>query len=146
MLQGLLVLNYPNYVYERYHGTLLLYAIMLIALIFNTILARQLPNIESAILVLHIIGFFAILIPLTVLAPHGSAHDVFAVFSNSGAFQTQGLSFFVGIITSVFAFVGMYGKRRHFGFTNLLIWRQAPMERFTCVKRSKMRQPLFPEA
>ena len=117
MLQGLLVLNYPNYVYERYHGTLLLYAILLVALIFNTILARQLPNVESAMLVLHIIGFFAILIPLTILAPHGSAHDVFAVFSNSGAFRTQGLSFFVGIITSVFAFVGMYGDDSSYPLT-----------------------------
>lgn len=108
MLQGLIVLNYPDYVYERYHGTLLLYAIMLFSLIFNTILAKQLPNVESAMLVLHVIGFFAILIPLTILAPHGSAHDVFAVFSNSGGFQTEGVSFFVGIITSVFAFVGTY--------------------------------------
>lgn len=108
MLQGLIVLDYPSYVYERYHGTLLLYGIMAIVVIFNTILARQLPNVERAMLVLHIIGFFAILIPLTILAPHGTAHDVFAVFSNTGAFQTQGLSFFVGIITSVFAFVGKY--------------------------------------
>lgn len=108
MLQGLIVLDYPSYVYERYHGTLLLYGIMVIVVIFNTILARQLPNVERAMLVLHIVGFFAILIPLTILAPHGTAHDVFAVFSNTGAFQTQGLSFFVGIITAVFAFVGKY--------------------------------------
>ena len=106
MLQGLLVLNYPHYVYQRYHGTLLLYGVMLVAVIFNTFLARQLPNVERAMLVLHIVGFFAILVPLTVLAPHGSAHDVFTVFMNSGEFQSQGLSFFVGIITSVFAFVG----------------------------------------
>lgn len=85
---------------------------MLVALLFNTVLARQLPNVESALLVLHVLGFFAILIPLTILAPHGSAHDVFAVFSNSGAFQTQGLSFFVGIITAVFAFVGMDSRSR----------------------------------
>lgn len=110
LLQGLMVLNYPNYVYERWHGTFLLYAVMIISLIFNTVLAKQLPNVERAMLVLHIIGFFAILIPLVVLAPHGSAHDVFAVFSNSGAFGTQGVSFFVGLVTSVFAFVGMYWK------------------------------------
>ncbi|MCJ1465810.1 hypothetical protein MMC07_004429 [Pseudocyphellaria aurata] len=109
LIQGLIVLNYPNYVFERWHGTLLLYVIMIISLIFNTILARQLPNVERAMLVLHIIGFFAILIPLVVLAPHGSAHDVFAVFSNSGAFATQGVSFFVGLVTSVFAFVGADG-------------------------------------
>ncbi len=108
ILQGLLALNYPNYVFERYHGTLLFYAAMLVALIFNTVLASQLPNVERTLLVLHICGFLAILIPLTVLAPHGSAHAVFTSFSNVGRFETQGLSFFVGIITPVYSFVGMY--------------------------------------
>lgn len=106
MIQGLVVLNYPNYPFERWHGTLIIYGVMLVAVIFNTVLASQLPNVESTILVLHIIGFFAILIPLVVLAPHGSAHDVFALFLNGGGYQTQGLSFFVGVTGAVFAFVG----------------------------------------
>ena len=106
IIQGLLVLNYPDYEFKRYHGTLLLYVVIAVGVIFNTVLAKYLPMVENLILVLHIVGFFAILIPLTVLAPHGSARDVFTTFSNSGAFETQGLSFFVGIITSVFAFVG----------------------------------------
>lgn len=106
IIQGLLVLNYPDYEFKRYHGTLLLYAVLAIAFIFNTILAKQLPKVESAMLIVHVVGFFAILVPLAILAPHGSARDVFATFSNSGAFKTEGVSFFVGIITSVFAFVG----------------------------------------
>lgn len=106
MIQGLVVLNYPDYPFERWHGTLIFYGVMLVAVIFNTVLASQLPNVESTILVLHIVGFFAILIPLVVLAPHGSAHDVFALFLNGGGYQTQGLSFFVGVTGAVFAFVG----------------------------------------
>lgn len=108
MIQGLAVLNYPDYSYERWHGTLIFYAIMLLATIFNTVLASQLPLIESTILVIHIIGFFALLIPLVVLAPHGTAHDVFAQFLNGGGYKTQGLSFFVGVTGAVFAFVGTY--------------------------------------
>lgn len=41
------------------------------------------------------------------LAPaKASAHDVFTVFSNGGAWPTQGLSFFVGLIGNVFAMFG----------------------------------------
>ena len=45
---------------------------------------------------------------LVQLAPQkASAHDVFTVFSNSGGWSSQGLSFFVGLIGTVFA---MFGK------------------------------------
>lgn len=113
-IQGLIVLNYPNYTFERWHGTLLLYAILLIAVIFNTGLASHLPKLERLILVLHILGFFAVLIPLVKLAPHNSAHDVFALFLNGGSFQTQALSFFVGTTATVFAFIGKLPKSLSF--------------------------------
>lgn len=144
MVQGLLVLNYPEYEFERYHGTLLLYAVLAVGVIFNTVLATLLPMVESIILVLHTVGFFAIMIPLTVLAPHNSAHDVFATFSNNGAFKTQGLSFFVGIITSVFAFVGkQYDMCLAVVLELNILVLQVPMAQSTCARKSKMRQPLF---
>jgi hypothetical protein len=64
------------------------------------------------ILCLHILGFFAILIPLVYLAPHGTAKDVFATFINGGGWSTNGVSFFVGLITSVFSFLGMRPSKR----------------------------------
>ena len=106
IIQGLLVLNYPNYVFERYQGTLLLYAVMALAVFFNTYLAKHLPKVEGAILIIHVVGFFAILITMTYLAPHGSPKDVFATFLKDGGYESMGLSFFVGIITTVFAFLG----------------------------------------
>ena len=57
-------------------------------------------------MVLHILGFFAILIPLLVLGPQGNAKEIFTTFMNLGGWQTQGLSFCIGIMGSVFAFVG----------------------------------------
>jgi choline transport protein len=58
MIQGLLVLNYPQYIFERWHGTLLLYSLLAIGLLVNTWLARLLPNIEVLVLAIHVIGFF----------------------------------------------------------------------------------------
>lgn len=109
MIQGLIVLNYPDtYNFQRWHGTLLLYAVILIALFFNTVLAAQLPKVEGAVLIIHIVGFFGILITLIYLAPHGTPHDVFVKYLTIGGYN-PGLSFFVGLITTVFAFLGADG-------------------------------------
>lgn len=77
-----------------------------VSLFFNTYLVKQLPRIEGLILIIHVAGFFGVLIPLVYLAPHGKASDVFTVFENGGEWSTQGLSFFVGIVTGVYAFLG----------------------------------------
>lgn len=108
MIQGLLVLNYPDYDFQRWHGTLLLWAVTLFATFFNTYLATHLPKVEGAVLILHIVGFFGILITLTYLAPHGTPQDVFATYLTLGGYS-PGLSFFVGLITTVFAFLGADG-------------------------------------
>lgn len=75
---------------------------------FNTYLAKQLPKVEGAVLIVHIVGFFGVLITLVYLAPHGNAHDVFVLYLNNGGYD-KGTSFFVGLITTVFAFVGADG-------------------------------------
>lgn len=51
--QGLLVLNYADYVPTRWQGTLLMYACLLVVVMVNTIGARFLPKVEHAVLVLH---------------------------------------------------------------------------------------------
>src|SRR5947207_848467 len=89
MIQGLVVLNQESYVYERWHGTLLFYAIIAVSLFINTYLARVLPTIESTILVLHVLGFFAILITLVYLAPTKSAREVFANFEYSAGWSSD---------------------------------------------------------
>lgn len=106
MIQGLLVLNYEDYDFQRWHGTLLFYAILGLSLLINTYLARLLPKIEAMVLVVHTIGFFCILIPLVYLGPRGSVRDVFATFVNKGGWRSNGLSFFVGVSTSMYSFIG----------------------------------------
>jgi choline transport protein len=106
MIQGIVIQNFPNYVPTRWQGTLIFYAVITFIVFINTFLARWLPRIEGMILCLHILGFFGILIPLVYLAPHGNASDVFATFINGGGWATDGTSFLVGLITSVFSFLG----------------------------------------
>lgn len=100
------MLNYPDYGFQRWHGTLLHIAIVLVALFVNTITKPLLPVIELILLALHVVSFFALMIPLIVRAPHASAKEVFATFYNGGGWSTDGLSFFVGLTATMFAFVG----------------------------------------
>ena len=113
IIQGLLVLNDSGYKFARWHGTLLFYAIISVSLFINTCLARLLPKIEAMVLVIHVAGFVCILVPLIYLAPHGSAKDVFTNFNNGGGWDTEALSFFVGVPTTMFAFIGMSNNFGH---------------------------------
>ena len=108
LIQGLIVLNNPTYNPQSWQGTLLFWAAIFVSVIFNTVISSVLPQVESLILVIHVLGFFAILIPLVYLAPHGSASEVFTLFLNTGNWPTQGLSFFVGLIGLVFSLLGMF--------------------------------------
>ena len=106
MVQGLVKLNHPDYALQRWHGTLIFYAVVFFSLFINTYLARILPEIEALVLLFHVMGYFAILVPLVYLAPHGSARSVFAEFTNDGGWSPKPLSFFIGTSTGMFSFIG----------------------------------------
>ncbi len=108
-IQGLLVLNNASYVFERWHGTLLVIAVSCFSVIFNTVAAKQLPMVEGLVLILHVFGFFAILIPLWVLAPRTPTSVVFTQFSNNGGWPSVGLSCLIGLLSPVFTLLGQWG-------------------------------------
>ncbi len=107
ILQGLIILGNDNYEPHPWHGTLLCWAVLAVAVFINTVVSSLLPMIEGIILVLHVLGFFAVLIPLVYLAPHGSTASIFRTVLNEGGWPTQGLSFCVGFIGNVTTFVSI---------------------------------------
>ena len=106
ILQGLIILDNENYQSHEWHGTLLCWLVLAVAVFINTVVSGLLPMIEGLILVLHVLGFFAVLIPLVYLAPHGDAASVFKTALNGGEWPTRGLSYCVGFIGNVATFVG----------------------------------------
>ncbi|KAK5123749.1 hypothetical protein LTR85_002385 [Meristemomyces frigidus] len=105
-IQGLLVLNYEWYVYERYHGTLFVIAVALFALLFNTFLAKNLALVEGLILVLHIFGFFGIEVPLWVLTPTAPSSQVWTQSVDYGGWGNNGLSSLVGVLAGILPLLG----------------------------------------
>ena len=104
-IQGLLVLNYESYVYERWHGTLLVIAVVTFAVLFNTFAAKQLPTMEVLLLVFHVCGFVAVLVPMLVLSKKSSSKVVWTEFFDSG-WGSFGTSTLVGIIANVIPLLG----------------------------------------
>ena len=110
LVQGLIEVADPSYKPHLWHATLLLYATLAVSILTTTVFGTVLPKLESILLVFYVLGFFAVLIPLVVLAPHGTARDVFATFMNNGGWSSQGLSFFVGLYGNAFAFLGTHSQ------------------------------------
>ena len=78
---------------------------MIIAVAFcvsmiNIFGAKQLPLFEGIILFVHVVGFFAILIPLWVVAPKAPASEVFGSFSNFGGWPSVGAACVIGQLTA----------------------------------------------
>ncbi|KAL5121435.1 hypothetical protein ACEQ8H_000506 [Pleosporales sp. CAS-2024a] len=110
VLQGLVINSQTSYKPERWHGTLLVFALIAVALLFNTFLFKVLPQIETAVLVLHIVLFVIFLLVITVMSPTKRSNaQVWTLFLSEGGYKSQGLSFFVGLITPLFAFSGADG-------------------------------------
>lgn len=61
---------------------------------------------EGALLFFDILGLFAVLIPLWVLAPKVSAVDALTTFENGGGWVSIPAACVVGILTPAGAFIG----------------------------------------
>ena len=68
MILALAQLNNPSYTPALWQGTMVYWGVMAVAIFINTTTSKILPKLESFILILHIMGFFAILIPLVYVS------------------------------------------------------------------------------
>lgn len=134
IIQGLIVLNHPEYDFQRWHGTMLVIAISSFSILFNTFLAKNLPFVEGLILIIHVIGLFAIIIPLWVLAPRNNVHAVFTHFNNGGGWDNAGTATLVGLSTTITSMLG-YDCSVHMCKSGL-IYRQC-MQLTFCSRRNQ---------
>lgn len=91
---------------QRWHGTMLVIGVALFCVLFNIFLAKRLPLVEVLLLVIYVVGVFAITIPLWVLAPRASAHAVFTEFSNVGGWSTTGTAVMIGMSGTIASLAG----------------------------------------
>jgi choline transport protein len=105
-IQGLIALNKPDYTFEAWHGTLLVFAVAVFNLVFNIFLIKQLPLIEAVMLFVHMAGFIVIVAVLWATGPIGNAKEVFTTFNNYGDWNNNGLATLTGIVAAIVGFLG----------------------------------------
>ena len=106
-IQGLITLNNSSYNPQPWHGTLLVIAMVVFAILFNTSMAKQLPLVQVVILIVHVIGLFAIIIPLLVMVPsHNNGRVALIDFYNGGNWPTVGLATMIGLLTPLGSMLG----------------------------------------
>ena len=80
---------------------------VLIAIIFNTSVAKQLPMVQIVLLVVHVVGLFAIIITLLAMAPARNSGTVALLdFYNGGNWKTTGLATMIGLLTPLGSMLG----------------------------------------
>jgi choline transport protein len=106
-LQGLMILNNSEYVPERWHATLLMWAISLIAFVQNIWGIKLLPALEVFAGCMHVGLFFVLFIIMLVLGRNATAEYVFTGFVNQSGWQNDGVAWFVGLLPCIWSIVGM---------------------------------------
>ncbi|KAF1985419.1 amino acid transporter [Aulographum hederae CBS 113979] len=107
VVQGLIAINHPSYVAERWHATLLMIAFNFFACLANIFARGILPITETLSGFLHVLFFFVIMIALLATSEKADNADVWASFINGGGWSNDGVSFCLGFITPAFALAGI---------------------------------------
>ncbi|KAF9876393.1 hypothetical protein CkaCkLH20_06336 [Colletotrichum karsti] len=105
-VQSLIILNDDSYIPARWQGMLFYWAILVYGMTMNIWGHRLLPTANIVSGVLHATGFIAILIVLGVMAPKNTASFVFKEFTNSSGWESDGVSWLVGLISAVYPYLG----------------------------------------
>ncbi|KAI7335498.1 hypothetical protein KC315_g3197 [Hortaea werneckii] len=66
----------------------------------------RLPLVETVMLVLHVLGVFAICIPLWILAPKSSASETIVNFTSNGGWQDLRLASTIGVVPMIGMLIG----------------------------------------
>lgn len=102
----MIALNKPDYAFEPWHGTLLVFAVSAFNVVFNTFLVKKLPLIEAIVLFIHVLGFFTVLVILWVTGPVGNAEETFTTFNDYGGWNNLGLATLSGLVAVVLPLLG----------------------------------------
>ncbi|KAK1042731.1 hypothetical protein LTR74_018496 [Friedmanniomyces endolithicus] len=103
-VQAIIVLANPGYAIHNWQTALLAMAVVVVAVLFNTLLYRKLPLIEGIAMITHVFGFFAFIVVLWVMAPRSDA-SVLTNFSPNG-WSSAGVACLVGISAPIGDLIG----------------------------------------
>ncbi|KAK6418895.1 hypothetical protein LTR81_007958 [Elasticomyces elasticus] len=109
-INGLIILNYPNYIYKGWHTTLLAYAVILLPLLCNIFARWILKMIEIVGAILHFVFFVVLVVVLITLGGRNSARYVFTADSGGvSGWESPPVAWCIGLLSAVFPLTVAFG-------------------------------------
>lgn len=105
-LLGVVILNEESYAPARWQGLLLYWAILLYGAAINIWGARLLPATNNLAGCIHLVGFLVVVIVLGVMSEKNTSHFVFLEVTNSSGWANDGVSWLVGLLSTVYPLLG----------------------------------------
>jgi choline transport protein len=106
LIQTVILENNNDYAFPSWHGSLLVMSNIVFTVAANILLTRYIPRVQTAFFVLHILAFFAVLVPICVNAPKASASEVFTGFANTGGWSSTGFAVLAGQLSAIYMMCG----------------------------------------
>ena len=107
LIQTMILVNNEDYPFPNWQGTLLACAAMVFAYIGNVYGSRILPYWQIPVFIIHILAYFAFIVPIWVKAPAATHSQVWNDFSNNGGWSSIGLSIMIGQLSGIGQQVGI---------------------------------------
>lgn len=100
-IQTMIVVSDENYEAKAWQSTLLAFAAIIIAYAGNVYGSRLLPYWQNALFAVHVMAFFAFIIPIWVSVPMATHDQVWKEFQSLGGWNNMGLTIMVGQLTGI---------------------------------------------
>jgi choline transport protein len=101
LVQTIILINNDNYAFPAYQGTLLAIAMAVVSYVMSVYGAKILPYWQNVFFALHILAYFAYIVPIWVSAPVATHSQVWTSFQNTGGWSSMGLAVLVGQLTGI---------------------------------------------
>jgi choline transport protein len=102
IIQGLVIVNRPDYEAPAWHLFLIAIAVIVSINVFNVYGVKLLSAAQNPLMFIHVSAFVVIIAILWARAPLVSAREVFVDFENLGGWSSTGLALSVGQISAIF--------------------------------------------
>ena len=107
LIQSIISINIPTYAFPSWHATLLVIGAVAIAFAGNVFGSKILPHWQNAVFAIHVMAYFAFIIPIWVNAPRVSSKRVWTGFEGSGGWSSLPLSIMAGQLSGIYTQVGV---------------------------------------
>ncbi|KAK5189002.1 hypothetical protein LTR96_011010 [Exophiala xenobiotica] len=106
--QAYITVAHSDYVPQRWHVTLLFWGYFSIIVLLNIFAIRSFHLMNIITMGVHITGFFVSMIVILATTKNKSSTSyVFTNFDNTSGWQSNGVSFLIGLLSTVYGFVGI---------------------------------------